>query len=203
LAGSERGFESARCSAAAGVLPGLAELPCPRARRRSRRSVPGPRPRRPRAGRELRPIRSRVRATQFWHQRRDGRRHGAAHGRRRASASRPIVLRARCWQSATASWWTRLRPPGSSARGQRVGARNSPGPSSSPYSLECPTATKNSAARIGPIPGRLRRTRASGRAKKRCLISSSMLSRRSLRPRTSPASSATTMREATYLLLGG
>src|SRR5215211_3420591 len=40
------------------------------------------------------------------------------------------------------------------------------------------------------------RIRASGRAKKRCPISSSMLSRRSLRPRTSPASSAT-MREAT------
>ena len=46
------------------------------------------------------------------------------------------------------------------------------------------------------MPGRLVRIRASGRAKKRSPISSSMLSMRSLRPRTSSASSAT-MREAT------
>src|SRR5215216_2538550 len=33
-----------------------------------------------------------------------------------------------------------------------------------------PTATKNSAPRIGPMPGKLVRIRASGRAKKRCPI---------------------------------
>jgi hypothetical protein len=36
-----------------------------------------------------------------------------------------------------------------------------------------PTATKNSAPRVGPMPGKLVRIRASGRAKKRCPISSS------------------------------
>jgi len=46
------------------------------------------------------------------------------------------------------------------------------------------------------MPGKLMRTRAPGRAKKRCPISSSMLSMRSLRESTSAASSAT-MREAT------
>jgi len=46
------------------------------------------------------------------------------------------------------------------------------------------------------MPGRLVRIRASGRAKKRCPNSSSMLSIRSLRESTSAASSAT-MREAT------
>ena len=37
-----------------------------------------------------------------------------------------------------------------------------------------PTATKNSAPGIGPMPGKLVRMRASGRAKKRCPISPSM-----------------------------
>jgi hypothetical protein len=41
------------------------------------------------------------------------------------------------------------------------------------------------------MPGKLMRTRGSGRAKERCLSSSSMLWRRSFRPRMSSASSAT------------
>jgi len=78
--------------------------------------------------------------------------------------------------------------------------RDQPSISGEPVSAPEGTQISHGDQKLGsedqrPMPGRLARIRASGRAKKRLCSSSSMLSMRFLRARISPASSAT-MREA-------